>query len=54
MISLIIAVYKNIPALDLILQSVQKQTFRDVEVIIAEDGEDLLMKSFIEIGRAHV
>jgi glycosyltransferase involved in cell wall biosynthesis len=48
MISLIIAVYKNIPALKLILQSVQAQTFRDIEVIIAEDGEDLLMKSFIE------
>ncbi|MGA1307967.1 MAG: glycosyl transferase, partial [Candidatus Kapaibacteriota bacterium] len=53
MISLIIAVYKNIPALDLILQSVQKQTFREVEVIIAEDGEDLLMKSFINSASEH-
>lgn len=53
MISLIIAVYKNIRALDLILQSVQKQTFREVEVIIAEDGEDLLMKSFINSASEH-
>lgn len=53
MISLIIAVYKNIRALDLILQSVQKQTFREVEVIIAEDGEDLLMKSFIDSATEH-
>lgn len=48
MISLIIAVYNNAQALDLILQSVKVQTFLDVEVIIAEDGEDPNMKECID------
>ena len=37
MISLIIAFYKNIPALELIFESLKQQTFHDFEVIIAED-----------------
>ena len=37
MISLIIAYYKNIPALELIFESLKLQTFHDFEVIIAED-----------------
>ena len=47
-LSLIIAVYKNIPALDLILRGLQNQSFKDFEVIIAEDNDGILMKSFIE------
>ena len=48
MISLIIAVYKNIKALDLILKSLVPQTFQHFEVIIAEDGEDDAMRLLIE------
>jgi len=48
MISLIIAVYKNVKALDLILQSLAQQTYSNFEVIIAEDGEDDSMKACIE------
>ncbi len=36
-ISLIIAFYKNIAALELIIKALQKQTFQNFEVIIAED-----------------
>jgi len=49
-ISLIIAYYKNIDALDLILKALQKQTFTDFEVIIAEDDNDV--KSFQYIYNA--
>jgi glycosyltransferase involved in cell wall biosynthesis len=47
-LSLIIAVYKNIPALDLILRGLEEQSFRDFEVIIAEDNDGLGMKNFIQ------
>ena len=47
-LSIIIAVYKNIPALDLILRGLNRQSFRDFEVIIAEDNDSVLMKNFIE------
>lgn len=47
-LSLVIAVYKNIPALDLILRGLEQQSFRDFEVVIAEDNESLEMKNFIE------
>ena len=47
-LSLIIAVYKNIPALDLILRGLEEQIFREFEVIIAEDNDAVEMKNFIE------
>lgn len=50
-LSLIIAVYKNIPALDLILRGLQNQSFKDFEVIVAEDNDGVEMKIFIENAR---
>lgn len=47
-ISLIISVYKNMDFLDLVLESVGLQTFKDFEVIIAEDADSEEMKKFIE------
>lgn len=47
-LSLIIAVYKNIPALDLILRGLQNQSFKDFEVIIAEDNDGIEMQNFIK------
>ena len=44
---LIISVYKNIDALQLILRSLQFQTHKDFTIIVAEDGESVEMKSFI-------
>jgi glycosyltransferase involved in cell wall biosynthesis len=40
MISLIIAVYKHLEFLELILQSLDKQSFKNFEIIIAEDNND--------------
>lgn len=50
-LSLVIAVYKNIPALDLILRGLAKQSFKDFEVIVAEDNDGLEMRHFIENAR---
>lgn len=45
--SLIISVYKNIPFLKAVLESFRLQTEKDVEIIIAEDGEDNKMAEFV-------
>lgn len=37
MVSIIISFYKNIPALELIFEALKRQTFRDFEVVVAED-----------------
>jgi len=46
-VSLIIAVYKDVEALKLIIESLKNQTYKNFEVVIAEDGEDQLMKEYI-------
>jgi glycosyltransferase involved in cell wall biosynthesis len=51
MISLIITVYKRIDFLELILQSLDKQTFKNFEVIIAEDNNDPRTVEFINKAR---
>ena len=48
MVSLIISIYKNLPALDLILKSLQRQTNSDFEVIIAEDANEQATRNFID------
>ncbi len=45
--SLIISVYKNIPFLKTVLDSLKFQTEKRFEIIIAEDGEDRSMREFI-------
>ena len=45
--SVIISVYKNVPALRAVLNSLKQQTEQDFEVIISEDGEDAGMAAFI-------
>ncbi|MBX2985239.1 MAG: glycosyltransferase [Bacteroidia bacterium] len=53
-VSLIIGVYKDIAALDLILQSVAKQTFQGkIEVVIAEDNNAEEMKSMIALWKSN-
>lgn len=47
-ISVIIAYYKNLPALDLILKALQLQSQKGFEVIIAEDDNNDKTKSFVE------
>ncbi len=46
--SLIVAVYKNTQYLRMVLLSIERQSFKDFELIVAEDDEDPNMKSFIE------
>jgi len=46
-LSLIIAVYKNIDALNLIFESLQSQSFKNFEVIVAEDNDCPFMRDFI-------
>jgi glycosyltransferase involved in cell wall biosynthesis len=50
-ISLIIAVYKNIAALDLIFTALDKQRFTDFEVIIAEDNKSQDMADYLSLRR---
>jgi len=45
--SLIIAIYKNIPFLRAVLDSLKYQTEKDFEIIIAEDGENEDVKTFV-------
>lgn len=47
-VSLIIAVYKRVDFLELIFKSLENQTFRDFQVIIAEDDCSPMVKSFVE------
>lgn len=46
-VSLIIAVYKRSDFLELVLMSIERQSFRDVEVIIAEDDQSMEIKDLI-------
>ena len=50
-VSLIIAVYKDIRALELILESLADQTYKNFEVIVAEDGQSQEMKECVENAR---
>ena len=46
-VSVIIAVYKDYEALDLIIEALKAQTYKNFEVIIAEDCNDAKMKDYI-------
>jgi len=46
-VSLIIAVYKDVEALSLIVDSLRNQTYKNFEVVIAEDGHSKAMKEYI-------
>lgn len=46
-VSLIIAVYKDIEALGLILDALKNQTYKNFEVVVAEDSSSSEMKEFI-------
>lgn len=47
-VSLIIAVYKRVDFLELIFKSLEKQTFRNFQVIIAEDDCSPNVKNFLD------
>lgn len=47
-VSVIIAIYKDIEALKLIIESLKNQTYKNFEVVIAEDNNCLNMKEYID------
>ncbi len=47
-VSLIVAVYKDTEALELIFDSLKEQSYKNFEVIVAEDGQSYIMKNLIE------
>lgn len=47
-ISIIIAVYKDVESLDIIMKSLKRQTYKNFEVIIAEDGQNEAMKNYVD------
>lgn len=52
-LSVIIAVYRNTEALGFVLDSLERQTYTNFEVIVAEDGDDDAMAKFVEQAREH-
>lgn len=47
-VSIIVAVYKDLNALKLIIESLRKQTYTNFELIVAEDNNALEMKQYLE------
>jgi len=50
-VSVIVAVYKDAEALKLIFKSLDNQTYKNFEVVVAEDGESEVMASTIATAR---
>ena len=46
-VSVIVAVYKDVEALELIFDSLENQTYKNFEVVVAEDGESQAMDAFV-------
>lgn len=46
-VSIIIAVYKDIVALNLIMEALKTQTYKNFEVIVAEDNDSQEMKNYV-------
>jgi glycosyltransferase involved in cell wall biosynthesis len=46
--SVIVAVYKDIDALDMVVQSLKEQTYKNFELVITEDAQNKEMKEYIE------
>jgi cellulose synthase/poly-beta-1,6-N-acetylglucosamine synthase-like glycosyltransferase len=47
-VTIIISIYKDIEALLLILKSLANQTYKDFEILISEDGNSEIIKSFLK------
>lgn len=47
LLSVIIATYKDVRALELIFEALGRQTYRDFEVVVAEDDESEATKTFL-------
>ena len=47
-VSIIVAVYKDIESLDLIVEALKTQTYKNFELIIAEDNNSIEMKKYVK------
>lgn len=47
-VSVIVAVYKDVKALHLIIKALKNQTYKNFEVIVAEDGDSQEMQEYVE------
>jgi len=47
-VSVIVAVYKDFEALDLIVNALKKQTYSNIELVVAEDNNAAEMKAYVE------
>jgi cellulose synthase/poly-beta-1,6-N-acetylglucosamine synthase-like glycosyltransferase len=47
-VSLIVAVYKDIEALSLIVESLKQQTYKNFELVVAEDNDSPEMRAYID------
>lgn len=47
-VSIIVAVYKDIQALDLIIKALEHQTYKDFELVVAEDNNAEAMQKYID------
>ncbi len=47
-VSIIIAVYKDIESLDLIIRALKKQTYKNFEVVVAEDNNSTEMQEYVK------
>jgi len=50
-VSVIIAVYKDVAALELIFDSLSRQTYKNFEVVVAEDGNSEIMAQSVQKAR---
>ncbi len=50
-VSVVVAVYKDARALELIFESLSYQTYKNFEVVVAEDGQDEAMKKCVDVSR---
>ena len=46
-VSVIVAVYKDIEALALIVDALKRQTYRDIELVVAEDNDAAAMRAYV-------
>ena len=47
LVSVIVPTYKDVKALELILEALQLQTYKTFEVVVAEDDDSIEVKSFL-------
>ncbi len=47
-VSLIVAVYRDVEALTLIVEAIKRQTYTNIELVVAEDGESKEMASYLK------